>query len=126
MSSMSRMLLLSLASVALFNLPSMTAAQEAKAPGESQKWGGGELDRQMRERQTKIHQLSPEEQAALKAAHEQAAADPAVRTAMANRDRAIQELQITLRATMLKSDPAIASIFKKMMTGQSPRPNRVR
>ena len=114
------------ATAVALSLASTLEAEDAKAPAESQDMGVGELARQMRERQSKISQLSPEEQATLQAAHEKAMADPAVRAAMANRDRALQELQITFRKAMVKADPELASILKRVMTGQRPRPNRAR
>jgi transposase len=88
--------------------------------------GWSELARQMRERQEKIQQLSVEDRATLKAAHEKASEDPAVRAAMANRDRAIEELQATRRMAMLKADPGVAPILKKTMAGERSRPNRGR
>jgi len=114
------------ATAVALSLASTLEAEDAKAPAESQDMGVGELARQMRERQSKIGQLSPEEQATLQAAHEKAMADPAVRVAMANRDRALQELQITFRKAMVKADPELTSILKRVMIGQRPSPNRTR
>jgi hypothetical protein len=98
-------------------LTSNLEALDEKESSAAQNQSEGVLVRQMRERQAKIDRLSPEEKASLREAHERASADPEVQAAMEKRNRAVQDYQSEVRASMIKSDPAIAAILKKLMPG---------
>lgn len=76
---------------------------------------GSGLVKQLQERQQKIEQLSTEEKAALDAARKEAMQDPAVQAALAARNEAARELEATLKAHMLKTDPTLASTFEKII-----------
>lgn len=71
-----------------------------------------------------ISKLTPEERQKLKAAHQTALQDPAVKAAEAQRDsgkegkRAYRE---AVRSAMLKADPSVQPILEKMREG---RPHR--
>ena len=81
---------------------------------------GSDLERELRQRDEKISKLSVEEQLKLRAAHVKAAEDPAVQAALAKRNEAVRELRETLRATVIKVDPAVAPILDKIAVGAQP------
>jgi Spy/CpxP family protein refolding chaperone len=58
--------------------------------------------------------LSPEERAKLRAAHQQAMADPAVQAAKDRQRQAAREFRDLKRAKMLQADPTIQPILDKV------------
>jgi hypothetical protein len=80
----------------------------------AQEVDGSDLRREVRERNERINKLSIEEQLELRAAEKKAAEDPAVKAALEKRNKAIQEFRATLRASMIKADPAVEPILAKV------------
>ena len=82
-------------------------------------------DRQPRqfqmERRNRWASLSEDERARLKAAHQKAMADPAVRAARERLRQARREFRDVLRPALLKADPSIQPILDKM---RPERPDR--
>jgi tripartite-type tricarboxylate transporter receptor subunit TctC len=58
--------------------------------------------------------LSPDERAKLRAAHQQAMADPAVQAARDRQRQAAREFRELKRQRMLQADPTIQPILDKM------------
>ncbi len=83
---------------------------------------GSDLNKQLLERREKINHLSDQEKLLFSAASKKAMDDPDVKTALAARNKAAQEFQITLQESMLKSYPTLALIFEKMRSGAGGRP----
>ena len=73
------------------------------------------------ERRARWANLSEEERARLKAAHQIAMADPAVQAAREKLRQARREFREVLRPALLKADPSLQPILEKM---RSERPNR--
>ena len=73
------------------------------------------------ERRTRWANLSEEERARLKAAHEKAMADPLVRAAREKLRQARREFREVLRPALLKADPSLQPILEKM---RPERPDR--
>jgi hypothetical protein len=75
-------------------------------------------DRPMRqfqmERRARWGSLSEDERARLKAAHQKAMADPAVRAARDKLRQARREFREVLRPALLKADPSLQPILEKM------------
>lgn len=75
-------------------------------------------DRPMRqfpmERRARWANLSEEERSKLKAAHQKAMADPAVRAARDRLRQARREFRDILRPALLKADPSLQPILEKM------------
>jgi hypothetical protein len=88
-------------------------AQEQGAAIPVEEFDGTELQRELRDRQDKIKQLSAEEKEIMRAAREKAMADPEVKAAFARRDEAMKEFYATLRESMLKADPTVEPVLKK-------------
>ena len=78
---------------------------------------GSDLARQMQAREDKITKLSIDEQTTLRAAQKLAVQDPAVKAALAERDKAVSEFETAVLASMLKSDPGVGPILEKMKAG---------
>jgi hemolysin activation/secretion protein len=83
---------------------------------------GSDLRREVRERQERVSKLSTEEQLKLRAAEQKAAEDPEVKAALEKRNQAIQEFRAAVRASMIKSDPAIEPILDKAAGGGKRQP----
>jgi hypothetical protein len=66
------------------------------------------------ERRARWASLSEEERAKLKAAHQKAMADPAVRAARDRLRQARREFRDVLRPALLKADPTLQPILEKM------------
>ena len=66
------------------------------------------------ERRARWANLSEEERAKLRAAHEKAMADPAVQAARDRLRQARREFREVMRPAMLKADPSIQPILDKM------------
>ena len=64
--------------------------------------------------------LTPEERQELKTAHEKALADPAVKTAEAQRASDPQAFRRTVFEAMLRADPNVGPILKKMRAANAP------
>ena len=62
----------------------------------------------------KLASLTPEERQKLKAAHEKAKEDPAVKAAEATKETDRKGYHKTLREAMLRADPSVAPILEKM------------
>jgi hypothetical protein len=73
------------------------------------------------ERRARWANLSEDERARLKAAHQKAMADPAVRAAREKLRQARREFRDVLRPALLKADPSIQPILDKM---RPERPDR--
>ena len=98
-------LVLLMVTIAAFQLAPRTMGQDVD---------GTDLGRELREREEKINRLTTEEQLKLRAAQQQAVEDPAVKAAMEKRDKALDEFRATLRASMIKADPAVEPILSKV------------
>ena len=72
------------------------------------------LYKAQRQREQQVAKLSVEEQLKLRASEQAAAEDPTVKAALEKRNKAIQEYRAALRASMIKSDPTVASILDKV------------
>lgn len=66
------------------------------------------------ERRARWANLSEEDRTKLRAAHEKAMADPAVRAAHEKLRQARREFREVMRPALLKADPSIQSILDKM------------
>ena len=66
------------------------------------------------ERKGRLAELTPEERQKLKAAHEKAKQDPAVKTAEATRETDKRGYRKAMRDAMLRADPSIQPILEKM------------
>jgi membrane-bound lytic murein transglycosylase B len=66
------------------------------------------------ERRARWANLSEEDRAKLRAAHQKAMADPAVRAAQEKLKQARREFRELMRPAMLKADPSIQAIFDKL------------
>jgi hypothetical protein len=66
------------------------------------------------ERRARWANLSEEERARLKAAHQKAMADPAVRAAREKLRQARREFREVMRPALLKADPSLQPILEKM------------
>lgn len=73
------------------------------------------------ERRARWANLSEEERARLKAAHQKAMADPAVRAARDRLRQARRDFREVLRPALLKADPSLQPILEKM---RPERPDR--
>jgi hypothetical protein len=73
------------------------------------------------ERRARWASLTEEERSRLKAAHQKAMADPAVRAARDRLRQARREFRELLRPALLKADPSIQPILEKM---RPERPDR--
>jgi hypothetical protein len=80
----------------------------------AQEVDGSDLRREARERNERVNKLSIDEQLKLRAAEKKAAEDPAVKSALEKRNKAIQEFRATLRASMIKADPTVEPILAKL------------
>ncbi len=67
-----------------------------------------------------VSKLSLEEQLKLRAAQQKAAEDPAVQTALAKRNAAIEEFRQAVHDSMVKANPALEAILAKIAVGNSP------
>ncbi len=66
------------------------------------------------ERRAMLASLTPEERQKLKAAHEKAKQDPAVKSAEATRETDRRGYHQAMRAAMLRADPSIQPILEKL------------
>ena len=73
------------------------------------------------ERRARWANLTEEERAKLKAAHQKAMEDPAVRAAQEKLKQARREFREVMRPALLKADPSIQPILEKM---RAERPGR--
>lgn len=71
-------------------------------------------NRPFAERRARWANLSEEDRAKLRAAHQKAMADPAVRAAQERLKQARREFREVMRPAMLKADPSIQAIFDKL------------
>lgn len=90
--------------------------QDASANGELRELDESDLYRQLEERRLKVSRLTAEEKDALLAARAKAAEDPEVQAALARRDRAVREFRAAIRAALLKVDPELEPVLRKMMS----------
>lgn len=89
-------------------------AQEPGSPRDLPALDGSDLDRHLLERQEKINKLSPEERELLEEASRKAVAEPEVKAALSNRDRAIFEFREAVRKSMLEADPSLKPLLEKL------------
>jgi Spy/CpxP family protein refolding chaperone len=75
------------------------------------------------ERRARWTNLTEEERSKLKAAHQKALADPAVRVARDRLKQARREFRELLRPALLKADPSIQPILDKMRPERPDRNN---
>jgi hypothetical protein len=73
------------------------------------------------ERRARWASLSEEERAKLKAAHQKAMADPAVRAARDKLRQARREFREVLRPALLKADPSVQPILERMRAERAGR-----
>jgi hypothetical protein len=102
------------AKLAFLLVPTLAAALQSAPAVRAQ----SPTDRPMRqfqmERRARWASLSDEERSKLKAAHQKAMADPAVRTARDKLRQARREFREVLRPALLKADPSLQPILEKM------------
>ena len=72
--------------------------------------------RQFQERRARWANLNEDERSKLKAAHQKAMEDPAVRAAHDRLKQARREFREVMRPAMLKADPSVQPILEKMRT----------
>ena len=77
--------------------------------------------KQLQERRARWANLTEEERSKLKAAHQKAMEDPAVRAARDRLKQARREFREILRPALLKADPSVQPILEKM---RAERPGR--
>ena len=73
------------------------------------------------ERRARWANLSEEERAKLKAAHQKAMEDPAVRAAQEKLRQARREFRQVMRPAMLRADPSVQAILDKLRPERSDR-----
>jgi hypothetical protein len=73
------------------------------------------------ERRPRWTNLSEEERAKLRAAHEKAMADPAVQAAREKLRQARREFREVMRPAMLKADPSVQAILDKLRAERAGR-----
>ena len=84
---------------------------------------GSDIQRELDERRQKIEKLSLEEREMLRRAHQKAADDPEVQSAIAKRNAAAFEFRMAVQRAMLRIDPSLEPILMKMaQTGMPPQP----
>jgi Spy/CpxP family protein refolding chaperone len=71
--------------------------------------------------QQKLTNLTPQERDQLRAAHQKAMQDPAVRSAQMKMRQAHREYRDAMRASMLKADPTIQPVLNKIPEGRMGR-----
>jgi len=102
------------AKLAFLLVPTLAAALEFTP----RVWAQSPADRPMRqfqmERRARWANVNEEERAKLKAAHQKAMADPAVRAARERLRQARREFRDVLRPALLKADPSLQPILEKM------------
>ena len=76
------------------------------------------------ERRARWANLNEEERARLRAAHQKALADPAVKAAQERLRQARREFRELMRPAMLKADPSIQAILDKLRPERPERPGR--
>jgi hypothetical protein len=104
MNAKSSFLLISIAAAGLQFAPAALAQSPADKPA-----------RQFQmERRARWASLTEDERARLKAAHQKAMADPAVRAAREKFRQARREFRETMRPALLKADPSLQPILEKM------------
>ena len=117
LADMKSSLLLAGATLAALILSPIVSAQSPEPGNLLASVDGSDLARQMQAREDKITKLSIEEQTTLRAAQKLAVQDPAVKAALAERDKAVSEFETAVLASMVKSDPGIPAILEKMKAG---------
>ena len=95
------------------------AKQESGEPGRPGA-AGGEGERCHRPPGPPV--LTPEEREKLRAAHQQAAQDPAVQEARAKLEAARKAFRETMRAKLLEIDPSLEEILEKLKEARKDRP----
>jgi Spy/CpxP family protein refolding chaperone len=74
------------------------------------------------ERRARWANLTEEERGKLRAAHQKAIADPAVRAAQEKLRQARREFREVMRPALLKADPSVQPILDKLRAERSDRP----
>lgn len=95
----------------------LVAAEPENGSSQLNEVDGSALAAQLQERDAKIRQLPEEEREALRTAQKKALEDPAVKEALAKRDAAMAEFQQAFRDSMVKAEPEVAPILKKLVGG---------
>jgi hypothetical protein len=101
-------------------VPTLTAALQF-APAALAQPPADKPFRQFQERRARWASLNEDERSKLKAAHQKAMEDPAVRSAHDRLKQARREFRDVMRPAMLKADPSIQPILDKM---RAERPGR--
>ncbi len=78
-----------------------------------QELDGSDLRKELREREERVIRLPTEDRLKLQAAEKKALEDPVVKAALERRNKAISEFQATVRAAIIRADPALGSILEK-------------
>jgi hypothetical protein len=78
---------------------------------------GSDLTKELMEREQKIAKLPSDEQVKLRSAQQKAAEEPEVLAAAKKRAEAIAEFRMTLRNSMVRTDPKMAEILDKLAAG---------
>src|SRR5437588_6905956 len=76
------------------------------------------------ERRARWMNLTEDERGRLRAAHEKAMVDPAVRAAREKLRQARREFREVLRPALLKADPSIQAVLEKLRPERPDRPDR--
>jgi hypothetical protein len=102
-------------------IPALTAAVQLAPAVRAQSPADRPARQFQMERRARWANLSEEERARLKAAHQKAMADPAVRAAREKLRQARREFREVMRPALLKADPSLQPILEKM---RPERPDR--
>ena len=98
----------------------IVASQLASRAADAPVLDGSELEKELFDREQKIANLSSDEQAKHRAAQQKAAEQPEVLEASRKRNEAIAQFRMTLRNSMIRTDPKMAEILDKLAAGARP------
>jgi hypothetical protein len=102
------------AKLAFLLVPTLAAALQFAPDIRAQSPADRPTRQSQTERRARWANLSEEERSKLKAAHQKAMADPAVRAARDKLRQARREFRDVLRPALLKADPSLQPILEKM------------
>jgi hypothetical protein len=102
------------AKFAFLLVPTLAAALQFAPDVRAQSPADRPMRQSQMERRARWANLSEEDRSKLKAAHQKAMADPAVRAARDKLRQARREFRDVLRPALLKADPSLQPILEKM------------
>jgi hypothetical protein len=108
------------AKLAFLVVPALAAALQL-APIALAQPPGDKPGRPFQERRARWASLNEDERAKLKAAHQKAMEDPAVRAAQERLKQARREFRDVMRPAMLKADPSVQPILEKLRSERQGR-----